>query len=724
MAGVLVRWGSYNALLTEFVVEVSQPDTNAKTWVLVEDSSQQSSAYSTLEGAGADMSNVEFIIYDGDSVWIRDYGPRYTYEDNIRTIIDFTYARPTRPKDDAFNQALAALWNESIYDMGIVRGGANLHVVSTGDAFVSSLALDPDEDGTDEYTEAEIEQIYLDYLNVHVTIYERLPDSIDSTGHIDMWMMPLSDTDILVSEFAGGTGKAITDAGAADLQSRGYTVWRVPAWTSGGTHYTYTNAAIVNEKVFIPWYSGYSSENATALSVYQAAMPGYEIVQVDTSSIISAAGAIHCVMKHVPIEVGVQISGYVLDSVSTPLAGVTLSANSAGASDTTDSSGYYEVFVPEGWSSAVTPTKPDYTFVPTSRSYSNVTVNIVDEDYTGTFVGDTLVVLGLDNVEAVLGPDDFETSFGNWPNVGGDVFDWTRNSGGTPSSGTGPSGDHTSGSGFYLFTEASSPRSAGDDAILESPCIDLTGASEADLNLWYHMYGGNMGTLYVQVASSTGASCDSLGSFATIDSWTGNQDLWIERNVNLDPYTGGSIQTRIIGERGSGYQSDIAIDDVEVTATLGPECEFNEDCDDLNDCTDDVCNAGTCEYTNSASPCDFRFGMMVDPRDFSGPDHDTVDYLRGACEAMDALGSGDFLIAPGDIDHPPEPPGSPADVYWTIEKYLGSGFLWYPGVGNHEAETSSDMAWLRALNPGGNTLPYVVNVGPGGPGPSGSEETT
>ncbi|NIP97071.1 MAG: hypothetical protein GWO24_28015, partial [Akkermansiaceae bacterium] len=32
--------------------------------------------------------------------------------------------------------------------------------------------------------------------------------------------------------------------------------------------------------------------------------------------------------------------------------------------------------------------------------------------------------------------------------------------------------------------------------------------------------------------------------------------------------------------------------------------------------------------------------------------------------------------------------------------------------------------WLRALNPGGNTLPNVVNVGPGGPGPSGSEETT
>jgi hypothetical protein len=26
----------------------------------------------------------------------------------------------------------------------------------------------------------------------------------------------------------------------------------------------------------------------------------------------------------------------------------------------------------------------------------------------------------------VLGPDDFEVGFGNWSNIGGDVFDWTR----------------------------------------------------------------------------------------------------------------------------------------------------------------------------------------------------------------------------------------------------------------------------------------------------------
>ena len=171
--------------------------------------------------------------------------------------------------------------------------------------------------------------------------------------------------------------------------------------------------------------------------------------------------------------------------------------------------------------------------------------------------------------DTLLGPDDFESGFGNWTNATGDVFDWTHDSAGTPSDNTGPSGDHSSGSGYYLFTEASSPQAEGDDAILESPCIDLTGASQADLDFWYHMYGAGMGTLEVQVAASTGASCASLGGYASAFSVSGNQgDLWTAANVSLDAYTGGSIQIRIIGVVGSSYQSDMAIDDVEVTATL------------------------------------------------------------------------------------------------------------------------------------------------------------
>jgi len=41
---------------------------------------------------------------------------------------------------------------------------------------------------------------------------------------------------------------------------------------------------------------------------------------------------------------------------------------------------------------------------------------------------------------------DFETDMCKWTNTpSGDQFDWTRDSGGTPSLGTGPTTDHTTG---------------------------------------------------------------------------------------------------------------------------------------------------------------------------------------------------------------------------------------------------------------------------------------
>ena len=116
---------------------------------------------------------------------------------------------------------------------------------------------------------------------------------------------------------------------------------------------------------------------------------------------------------------------------------------------------------------------------------------------------------------------------------------------------------------------------------------------------------------------------------------------------------------------------------------------------------------------SAAAGQDFRFSLSADMRQYSGQGtYDTSDYFRGACEAIDALGGGAFMVTPGDLD-PPE------NVYWTLQTVLGPGYLWYPVVGNHEEETSSDMAWLRAFNLDGDTLPYIVNLGP-----SATEETT
>ncbi|MGB2985870.1 MAG: agmatine deiminase family protein, partial [Phycisphaerae bacterium] len=292
--GMLIVWGSYTALLTDMTVAVTTGDPDAVVYVVVTGASQQSSATSTLSSAGADMGQVEFITYTTDTVWIRDYGPRFTINDNVRETVDFEYNR-NRPNDNAFPSFLGGLWGETVSTMGLTHGGGNLQVAG-GDAFMTELILDENTG----LTEQDVADIIDQYLNLDLTIYGRFPSTFDSTGHIDMWMLPVSDTAIIIGEYASSTGEpyTITEDAVSDLTSRGYTVYRTAGWNTGGVHYTYTNAVIMNDVVLVPQFN--VAEDATALSVFQTAFPDRTCIQIDSTSIISAGGAGHCIMDHVP----------------------------------------------------------------------------------------------------------------------------------------------------------------------------------------------------------------------------------------------------------------------------------------------------------------------------------------------------------------------------------------------------------------------------------------
>ncbi len=301
---MLIRWNHYNSVITPMAVGITTADEESIAYVLVTGSSQQSSATSTLSSAGADMDQIEFITYSSDTGWIRDYGPRFIFEDGLRAMIDHTYNRP-RPNDNAFPDFLSELWDEPEYDIPLTHGGGNFHLFSNSEAFMSDLILDENPGLTAE----DVIGYYKDYQNLDLTIYPGFPFSIDGTSHIDMWMMPIGDYKIIIGQYEGSSGypaKVITDNATADLESRGYTVYRIPGWNSGsggygGTHYTYTNATIFNDIVFISKFGGsYTAQDAEALAIYEDALPGYQIIQINSSSIIGAAGAMHCSMMHVP----------------------------------------------------------------------------------------------------------------------------------------------------------------------------------------------------------------------------------------------------------------------------------------------------------------------------------------------------------------------------------------------------------------------------------------
>ncbi|HET6545878.1 MAG TPA: agmatine deiminase family protein [Rhodanobacteraceae bacterium] len=300
--GILIRWGSYNSLQTSMVVPITTGDPPADVWIVVSGASQENSARSVLEGGGADLEHVHFISAPSDSVWIRDYGPRFIEHDGTRAIVDHIYNRP-RPEDDAIPIAIGADWNEPVYELPLVHGGGNFHLFRNRDAFMTRLVVNENPG----LSEDEIIDDFRAWEGLDVTLFDPFPDSYDSTQHIDMWMLPLTDSKVLIGEYAasegGGVPKTVTDGAAAELAARGYTVYRTPGWGVGmpfGTHYTYTNSVIVNRLALICRFDGYDSENAEALATYQSALPDSDVVQVDCTDIIPLAGAIHCIVMHVP----------------------------------------------------------------------------------------------------------------------------------------------------------------------------------------------------------------------------------------------------------------------------------------------------------------------------------------------------------------------------------------------------------------------------------------
>ena len=155
--------------------------------------------------------------------------------------------------------------------------------------------------------------------------------------------------------------------------------------------------------------------------------------------------------------------------------------------------------------------------------------------------------------------EDFESSTGNWINVTGDTNQWYRESGKTPSSNTGPDSG-ANGSTWYMYMETSSGycNNAGDTAILEGPSVEGT---DLELSFYYHMYGSNIGTLYVDVYSG-GSWTNGVWSRSG-QQHPGSSSPYTQATVDLSSYT-TPLKVRFRGVAAGGSKGDMAIDDIDI----------------------------------------------------------------------------------------------------------------------------------------------------------------
>ena len=163
----------------------------------------------------------------------------------------------------------------------------------------------------------------------------------------------------------------------------------------------------------------------------------------------------------------------------------------------------------------------------------------------------------LDNVE-LHAPTTALSSSICWDATSTSTYDWNIDGAlSTPSSNTGPS-EAFSGTN-YFYTESSSG-SSGAVAELISPAIDINSLLDPILEFKYHMFGANMGDLYIDVFDGN--------TWTTVGSILGQQqtsitDPWLIKVIDLSSFS-NVIQVKFRAIRAGSLTGDMAIDDIQI----------------------------------------------------------------------------------------------------------------------------------------------------------------
>ncbi|MGM0574784.1 MAG: agmatine deiminase family protein [Myxococcota bacterium] len=335
--------------------------TVAEVWFIVPGNSTANTLKNLLQQVGVPestiTSKIRFIVEPLDSVWFIDSGPLPIIDQATDTFsfADFRYYHD-RPLDDGLptflGRALPELGQEAptnTYRMPVTTEGGTFQATTDGVCFTGSRQLyymSCDQGGCDSSLNSadlatlqdhpltqQLEAEWGDYLGCQdVVITYSITD--DGTGHIDMYMKVVDDDTIIIGHYpepyansAQQTNAARMDANTAFLESYvkpgggGFTVERVvmpghrTTINSRGkpvdVPFTYINSTFVNGLNLWPAYSlpendddyqEWEDSRAQAQAEWEAAMPDYDHVWIDSEELSFWSGAIHCVTRTVPAK--------------------------------------------------------------------------------------------------------------------------------------------------------------------------------------------------------------------------------------------------------------------------------------------------------------------------------------------------------------------------------------------------------------------------------------
>lgn len=247
--------------------------------------------------AEIEVKNIEFIDFQLNSIWIRDYSPIWLKcRSTLKySIVNFPYGAnhfDKSPADDAFSSVLSEYLGIPLLldfprkHVPYYFDGGNIFLDENGRCYTSIREDDPP---------LEFRQKLLSKINCKdIVVMNAIPS--EPTGHVDTFMKLLPKKKVILAQYRSSPFKEVMGKNKEILIQNGLDIIGIPHIDSEGlTNWSYANALVVNGDAFIPQYG--HKEDESALRVFSDL--GYSVHPVAADTIMKEKGSLHCITNFI-----------------------------------------------------------------------------------------------------------------------------------------------------------------------------------------------------------------------------------------------------------------------------------------------------------------------------------------------------------------------------------------------------------------------------------------